>query len=148
MRARARERAVAATRVRPPAHLPTTPVSLCCRSFAPDCAAFHGDDGLHALLAVPEVQAVIVVLPPQVIDGAIMEALAAGKHVLSEKPAAATLAAAQRVLEFQRSLPHAPLWCVAENYRSEEVRGVRCRGAGARAAPLTPVPAPPPSRAF
>ena len=38
--------------------------------------------------------------------------------MLSEKPAAPTLEAAEQLLAFQASLPPPrPLWCVAENYR-------------------------------
>lgn len=169
------------------------------RRFSPSCRPRHGDDGLRALLASPDLDAVLVVLPPQAQGAVIQAALRAGerrllrtgrcvpamlkgclppplplglraqlagdgasaallsapwtpgKHVLGEKPAAPTLAQAEQLLAFHRSLPQvrarargpgaaagapsrrctiapplpanpseaqAPLWCVAENYRS------------------------------
>lgn len=90
-------------------------------------------------------EAVLVVLPPQAQSAVIQAALRqgarfrccpffshialqaharphllpAGKHVLSEKPAAPALAQAEQLLAFHASLPQpAPLWYVAENYRS------------------------------
>ena len=44
-------------------------------------------------------------------------ALAAGKHVLSEKPAGPTLIAAKEMLHWVSLLPDPPLWCVEENFR-------------------------------
>ena len=47
---------------------------------------------LAALLARPDVDAVNVVLPIRVMPDVVMAALAAGKHVISEKPIAPTRA--------------------------------------------------------
>lgn len=47
----------------------------------------------------------------------VKQALAAGKHVLSEKPVGPTLAAAQELLGWLRVQPSTPLWAVEENYR-------------------------------
>ena len=45
-------------------------------------------------------------------------ALAAGKAVLSEKPAGPTLVAVQELLRWRSLLPGPrACWCVAENYR-------------------------------
>ena len=60
----------------------------------------------------------LVALPPQAQSAVVRAALAAGKHVLSEKPAAPSLGEALQLLAFHRGLQGtAPLWCVAENYR-------------------------------
>jgi len=48
----------------------------------------------------------------------IKQALLAGKHVLSEKPIAPTLAAAEELIAWYRSsLPGSTIWAVAENFR-------------------------------
>jgi hypothetical protein len=44
-------------------------------------------------------------------------ALQAGKHVMLEKPAGPSAAAALRVLAAHRALPRPPVWLLAENYR-------------------------------
>jgi predicted dehydrogenase len=49
----------------------------------------------------------------------IQAALAAGKHVLSEKPIAATLADATKALGSYNKLDPRPFWSVAENFRFE-----------------------------
>ena len=81
-----------------------------CR-FSPSCRPHHGDAGLQELLASPEVDAVLVALPPQAQSAVIQAALRAGKHVLSEKPAAPTLEEAQQLLAFYRSLPQVRWGC-------------------------------------
>jgi predicted dehydrogenase len=89
--------------------------------FSPSCKAYHGDEGLQELLRSADVDACLVVLPPQVQGAVVQAALRAGKHVLSEKPVAPTLAQAEQLLAFHRSLPQpAPIWAVAENYRCME----------------------------
>lgn len=47
----------------------------------------------------------------------IKACLAAGKHVLSEKPAGPTFTEVQELLRWHSQLPEAPLWCVEENFR-------------------------------
>ncbi|MFB3894085.1 MAG: Gfo/Idh/MocA family protein [Phycisphaerae bacterium] len=47
-------------------------------------------DDYRKLLALPQVEAVIIAAPDYLHVGIVLEALAAGKHVLSEKPAATT----------------------------------------------------------
>jgi predicted dehydrogenase len=68
---------------------------------------------LAALLARPDIAAVIIALPITVQPAIIRQCLAAGKHVLSEKPIAPTLASARELL----AIPRSTLWGVAENYR-------------------------------
>ena len=46
--------------------------------FSPSCKPYHGDSGLQALLASSDVEAVLVVLPPQAQSAIIQAALRAG----------------------------------------------------------------------
>lgn len=55
------------------------------RSVAPGVQPFFGEGGLVELLALPEVEAVFAVIPPQAMIETVKQCLAAGKHVLSEK---------------------------------------------------------------
>lgn len=79
---------------------------------------------LDALLARPDIEAVDIVLPIPVMPTVIAQALAAGKHVLSEKPIAPTVAAGRALLaqSAHRSQPQSllPVWMVGENWRYEE----------------------------
>ena len=50
----------------------------------------------------------------------ITQGLAAGKHVLSEKPIAATLSRATEMLQAWQKLQPRPVWSVAENFRFED----------------------------
>jgi len=74
---------------------------------------------LDDLLARRDIEAVIVVLPINNQPEIIKKALAAGKHVLSEKPVARDVATAQELIGWYRSLggSHPPIWAVAENFR-------------------------------
>lgn len=47
----------------------------------------------------------------------VKKAIAAGKHVLSEKPIANDLDKAHELIEFHKSCGGSTLWGVAENYR-------------------------------
>ncbi|TVY36722.1 Uncharacterized protein LSUB1_G006087 [Lachnellula subtilissima] len=73
----------------------------------------------HDLLLDESIAAVIIALPilnqPEYIEAA----LAAGKHVLSEKPIAKDLKEAQRLIEYSKSdkVKGGATWSVAENYR-------------------------------
>ena len=55
--------------------------------------------GLPELLGADDVDAVIVCTPPQFHEQAVLAALAAGKHVLCEKPLANSLEAARRMVQ-------------------------------------------------
>ncbi|KAL2158837.1 hypothetical protein VTH06DRAFT_4029 [Thermothelomyces fergusii] len=74
---------------------------------------------LDDLLRRDDVAAVSVVLPILQQPAVVEKALRAGKHVLSEKPVAATVADAVRLVGWYESLAGAPkpLWGVAENWR-------------------------------
>ncbi len=72
-----------------------------------------------ALLADESVEAVDIVLPIPMLPEVVSQALAAGKHVFSEKPIAQTVAEAQDLIA--RSRPYADqVWMVGENWRYEE----------------------------
>lgn len=77
------------------------------------------ENTLDALLARTDIQAVIVSLPILTQPEIIRKALAAGKHVLSEKPVAPTVEGARELIQYYDSLPTAtrPIWSVAENFR-------------------------------
>ncbi|CAK7211323.1 hypothetical protein SBRCBS47491_001085 [Sporothrix bragantina] len=77
------------------------------------------DNSLDALLARSDIKAVIVSLPILAQPAVIRKALAAGKHILSEKPIAPDVKGARELLQYYDSLPTAtrPIWSVAENFR-------------------------------
>jgi predicted dehydrogenase len=50
-----------------------------------------------------------------------MRALRAGKHVISEKPIAGTVAEARELVEAYRAMENPPVWNIAENFRFENV---------------------------
>lgn len=83
--------------------------------IAADVSAY---DDLAALLARPDLDAVAVVLPIDQLPEAVEAALAAGKHVLSEKPIAPDVATAQRLVDRYASYP-GQVWMVGENWRYE-----------------------------
>lgn len=89
---------------------------------APDI--YHDGDtsaNLDALLKRPDITAVIVVLPITQQPVVILKALAAGKHVLSEKPVAKDVAEGVKLLAtFQSQYkPKGLIWRVAENFEAE-----------------------------
>jgi predicted dehydrogenase len=69
-----------------------------------------------ALFALPELDAVLLSLPIDSQPAYIIQALKAGKAVLSEKPMAPSLAAGRRLLKTALPLTRGgPLWMVGEN---------------------------------
>src|SRR4051812_35199987 len=70
----------------------------------------------NALIARSDIEAVNLVTPIHVMPGQIGAALAAKKHVISEKPAATDVATGRRLL----ALPRNSVWMVAENWRYAE----------------------------
>lgn len=76
-------------------------------------------DDCGALLARADVEAVAVLLPIAAMPDTIAAALAAGKHVLSEKPIAPNVATGQRLLA-QHARQPGLVWMVGENWRYEE----------------------------
>uniref|UniRef100_A0A2P2JH01 Gfo/Idh/MocA-like oxidoreductase N-terminal domain-containing protein n=1 Tax=Rhizophora mucronata TaxID=61149 RepID=A0A2P2JH01_RHIMU len=82
-----------------------------------------GDEGLADILDDPSILAVAVVLAAQSQAGISLKLLKAGKHVLQEKPAAASISEIETALLSYKSIcaniPGQPIWAVAENYRFE-----------------------------
>jgi predicted dehydrogenase len=74
---------------------------------------------ITALLAQPDIDAVDCVLPIALQPATIEEALRAGKHVISEKPAAPDVATGKRLLELAEQYRRSSgvIWMVAENFR-------------------------------
>jgi predicted dehydrogenase len=92
---------------------------------------------LSTLLADETIEAVDIVLPiPQQAE-VVAQALAAGKHVVSEKPIATSSEAALALIEGHRRHPER-VWMVAENWRYEEafMRAAELLRAGAIGRPL------------
>jgi predicted dehydrogenase len=73
---------------------------------------------LSAVLAREDVEAVDLVLPIDVMAPAVEQALAAGKHIISEKPMAPDVATGRRLLA-QYAATSGQVWMVAENWRCE-----------------------------
>ena len=101
-------------------------VAVCARSLASAdaLAAQIGDDverctDMAALLARDDIEAVDILLPIAVQPPVVAQALATGKHVISEKPVAPDVAAAQALIAAYAPRP-GQVWMVAENWRYEE----------------------------
>lgn len=90
---------------------------------AGDVDIYSDDSGsgktYHDLLLRPDIQAVIIALPIMSQPEYIEAALLAGKHVLSEKPIAGTVKAAQQLVKFYNDkIDRSKVtWAVAENFR-------------------------------
>lgn len=76
---------------------------------------------LDALLARADIDAVIIVLPITVQPSIVLKSLAAGKHVLSEKPVAPDVASGIELIREYDAIykPKGLIWRVAENYELE-----------------------------
>ncbi len=74
---------------------------------------------IEALLAAENVEAVDIVLPIPMLPSVVAQALAAGKHVFSEKPIAPTVAEARALIAQSRPFGNL-VWMVGENWRYEE----------------------------
>lgn len=85
---------------------------------------YHDGDpstNLDALLSRSDISTVIVVLPITVQPDIILKALAAGKHVLSEKPVAPDVASGLKLIATYEAeyKPKGLVWRVAENWEAE-----------------------------
>ncbi|KIM36263.1 hypothetical protein M413DRAFT_449312 [Hebeloma cylindrosporum] len=92
---------------------------------------YHDGDpstDLDALLARVDITAVIVVLPITLQPSIVLKALAAGKHVLSEKPVAPDVEQGHNLISTYRQeyQPKGLIWRIAENYEAEP--GIRKAG--------------------
>ncbi|KAL1740407.1 hypothetical protein HDZ31DRAFT_67970 [Schizophyllum fasciatum] len=94
-------------------------------SLASPPSVYHdgGDEAasLNALLARSDISAVIVILPIPTQPDVILKALAAGKHVLSEKPIAPDVDAGVQLIKQYTDVfkPKGLIWRVAENFELE-----------------------------
>ncbi|KAG8638251.1 uncharacterized protein YMR315W isoform X2 [Manihot esculenta] len=92
------------------------------KSF-PEVECKWGDKGLDEIIQDGSILAVAVVLAGQIQVDISLKLLKAGKHVLQEKPAAASINEIETVLSTYKSIytnsPSQPIWAVAENYRFE-----------------------------
>ena len=93
---------------------------------------------MDALLARPDLEAVDILLPITALPNAIGTTLAAGKHLLSEKPIAADVETARALLAQYAHHPNR-LWMVGENWRYEAafVQAAEMIRAGHIGIPLT-----------
>lgn len=84
---------------------------------APSPQLLYGDDGLEAVLANKEIDAVLFVLPITKQPDLVRKAWKAGKHVLSEKPLARDVKEAVELIEeYERDYkPKGLIWRVAES---------------------------------
>lgn len=84
---------------------------------------YEGDQSkdLNALLARDDIAAVIIALPITVQPEIILKSLAAGKHVLSEKPVAPDVKQGLALIEKYNSLykEKGLIWRIAENFEAE-----------------------------
>ncbi|KIK34237.1 hypothetical protein CY34DRAFT_26897 [Suillus luteus UH-Slu-Lm8-n1] len=91
-------------------------------STTPD-VYFDGDpsSNLDALLARSDISSVIVILPITQQPSIVLKALAAGKHVLSEKPVAPDVASgAKLIAQYEAQYkPKGLVWRIAENFEAE-----------------------------
>jgi L-gulono-1,4-lactone dehydrogenase len=98
---------------------------LCSRSEASRkrASGLYGRQDLKHYLSLedvaqdPDVDLVDLTLPIDVMPGAIKLFLSAGKHVISEKPGAPSVAAGIELMEHHARLDRPVLWAVAENWR-------------------------------
>jgi len=85
--------------------------------------AVYSDDsegsGLSELLKRSDIQAVIIALPIKTQPSVVFQSLKAGKHVLSEKPIADTVAEAKSLIETYKTSYSSLHWRIAENFEAE-----------------------------
>jgi predicted dehydrogenase/FAD/FMN-containing dehydrogenase len=72
---------------------------------------------IEAVLQDADIDLVDLVLPIGVMPAALRAALRAGKHVISEKPGAPSVAACVELMQCQGGVDKTPFWAVAENWR-------------------------------
>ncbi|TXG73191.1 hypothetical protein EZV62_001770 [Acer yangbiense] len=93
------------------------------REIFPDVKCVWGDDGFDEIVKDGSILGVAVVLAGQTQVDISLKLLKAGKHVLQEKPAAASTSEIENALSSYNAicanLSTQPIWAVAENYRFE-----------------------------
>jgi predicted dehydrogenase len=81
-----------------------------------DCPA-EGGKSVDDLLKRIDINAVIVALPITVQPEIVKKAMAAGKHILSEKPIGKDVDAALDQIRYHEQFASKSIWLVAENFR-------------------------------
>lgn len=93
------------------------------RKVFPNVECKWGDDGLDEIIRDSNIIGVVVALAGQIQVDMSLKLLKAGKHVLQEKPAAASISEVETALSCYNSICSNPstqtIWAVAENYRFE-----------------------------
>lgn len=93
------------------------------RTFFPQIECKWGNVGLDEIIEDGSITGVAVVLAGQIQVEISLRLLKAGKHVIQEKPAAASINEAETALSCYKAicanLPSQPIWAIAENYRFE-----------------------------
>ncbi|KAL3850081.1 hypothetical protein ACJIZ3_011963 [Penstemon smallii] len=85
----------------------------------PDVECKWGDAGLDDIIQDASIIGVAVVLAGQTQVDMSLRLLKGGKHVLQEKPAAASVSELETAVSCYNSINNAPIWALAENYRFE-----------------------------
>uniref|UniRef100_A0A1J3JN23 Glucose--fructose oxidoreductase n=1 Tax=Noccaea caerulescens TaxID=107243 RepID=A0A1J3JN23_NOCCA len=93
------------------------------RKHFPQVKCKWGDDGLNEIIQDSSIVGVAVVVAGQTQVEMSLKMLKAGKHVLQEKPAAASISEIETAMSSYKNIsadsPSRPIWAVAENYRFE-----------------------------
>ncbi|EFH59527.1 oxidoreductase family protein [Arabidopsis lyrata subsp. lyrata] len=93
------------------------------RKHFPEVKCKWGDDGLNEIIQDSSIVGVAVVVAAETMVEMSLKMLKAGKHVLQEKPAAASISEIETAMSSYRNIsadsPCRPIWAVAENYRFE-----------------------------
>ena len=96
-------------------------VNVCSRNpdrasqFAASCNCSTFSTEMDTLLADPAVEAVTITYPFEQNHHIVKKALEAGKHVLVEKPMAASLGEAREMVDWEKATPQVTM--IAENFR-------------------------------
>ncbi|PPQ65072.1 hypothetical protein CVT24_003026 [Panaeolus cyanescens] len=90
------------------------------------------NSNLDTLLARSDISAVIIALPITLQPSIVIKALAAGKHVISEKPVAPDVKGGRELIKTYNEVykPRGLVWRIAENFEAEP--GYRAVGAAIR----------------
>ncbi|KAJ4894160.1 NAD(P)-binding Rossmann-fold superfamily protein [Raphanus sativus] len=93
------------------------------RKHFPGVMCKWGDEGLNEIIQDSSILGVAVVIAGQTQVEMSLKMLKAGKHVLQEKPAAASIGEIETAMTSYKNIsahsPCRPIWAVAENYRFE-----------------------------
>ncbi|XP_075508793.1 dehydrogenase FPY6 [Primulina tabacum] len=89
------------------------------KKFFPNVECKWGDTGLSEIIDDASIIGVAVVLAGQTQVEMSLRLLKGGKHVLQEKPAAASVSELETAISCYNSFNVAPIWAIAENYRFE-----------------------------